>query len=100
MEIVKVWYLAYQTNGSWVPQTSVQIRVIREKDTLSTALFYAQRAILCEAIFVMECFCPSMGGAEAMGEPASLLAKAAPSLLTHRSLESEKRSMTIFLFFQ
>ena len=30
-------------------------------------LFYALSAILCEAIFVMDCFCPSMGGAEAMG---------------------------------
>ena len=34
---------------------------------MSPALFYAHRAILCEAIFVMDCFCPSMGGAEAMG---------------------------------
>jgi len=44
-------------------------------------------------------FLPIYGWGGSDGGAASLLAKAAPSLLTHRSLESEKQSMTIFFFF-
>ena len=42
-------------------------------------------------------FYPDRGGVEAMGQTASLLAKGAPSLQNHSSIESRSLSMTIFL---
>jgi len=45
----------------------------------------------------VQAWTPERGGAEVMGPPASLLAKATPSLLHHSSIREGSLDMTIFL---
>ena len=73
-------------------------RVVKTLKVLGPLYFMPKGQFYALAIFVMGRLGPRRGGVEVMGQTASLLAKAVPSLQHHSSIGNESVSRTIFLY--